>query len=454
MNHTLRLAILFLLAVSLAAQAPSVRELAQQAHGIALAISTLKETEPPTATTAAELATAQKNLTAFVQKCRDATGLTAEHYVAASSPFLHTEPAAAIAISEAGLRHFAQARFLWDHVGIGHVQVASAGKPDRKFVASLRAAEQAFRRALPCEPDTYHAHLGLYRTLELLGDADGALVQFEATVQDPQGAAALGTEWPRRASLLLRAGKAKDALRLLASDEAKADGDENTAAWLPILTLRATALTKDAAATTQAAMALVARDRSLRAAVHAADALAFVGKHDEALRLLAARPGAGPADDEERTWAKSAQALTAFWAAKDRSSKGPLRLALTKALGHRFEVMDGKQKPPAAVDLSSSPAAMAHLVAQAPTSAAKDWGNRILLALCLRAMPDHEPTPLEQQVMATSAATMPQLDDLPALQAAARFAVGDPEAGGALTGLFAIDLLSDGKPTGKPAGGK
>ncbi|HEU4419899.1 MAG TPA: hypothetical protein VFT55_13285, partial [Planctomycetota bacterium] len=264
--------------------------------------------------------------------------------------------------------------------------------------------------------------------------------------QHAEAGATINVTWLRRVGLLMRTDRAKEALAVLKSvtpeDDQKVD--------VQIMVLRATALAGDAAATLAAANALRSLESSPRTLVEAADALAYAGKTDEALKLLAQRPKRGKfASDEEREaqlYSQSAEAMEAFLTAADFSPGGPLRAALTKALDHHFVVMGagGKQD-----DLAGSPLMMTKLLGGSgmPEEPIKDWGNHLLFVLSMRAVPAHKPTPAEQQLVdMMKKDRWPTADDIPGRLLALRAAVGEPDHAGTLTALRAVEKLDPKTP--------
>ncbi|MBM4060800.1 MAG: hypothetical protein FJ265_06860 [Planctomycetes bacterium] len=400
-----------------------------------------------------DLKQAEQKLAEFAEGVAQTVGLTADHYVQASSPFLRLAPKTCLRIAESGLRRFPTSRFLCDHVGGARLVIAAGLRPGSAQVAELTAAEQAFRKALAQEPDTFHAHVGIMQVLSRLDRVPEALAELDLVAKDHDAELEVPDSWLLRAGLLMRCGRAAEAVPLLTGDGAT--GDLRPAAR--ILLLRAHALAGDAAAATALIAELQKEAPGTRTLVEAADALAFLGKKPEALQLLAQRPKAGEWKTEEeridQLLAASAAAMEAFWKATDFSPKGPLRAALTKALDHHFLVMDPAAKPqPKNTEVGAAPVLMARLLASAPASPQKDWGNRVLLALCLRAAPGYKPTPFEAKVVEmTKAMSTPTEADLPGVFLAMRHDVGDPDAAGVLTGLRALEKL-DPKPA--PKGGK
>lgn len=435
-------ALAFVLAITTTApaQAPTPLALAQQAHGLMKQIGELEDVEEPSDEQKAQLAQKQKDLAQFVAMCVKGDGFGEQHFVEASSPFIEARPEEGLAISEAGVAKFPESRFLLDHVGFAQSGMAFAMRASAAQLARLRAAEAAFRKALKCKPDTHHAHIGLYQVLDHLGECDEALRELDTTLKHPEGAASLNLTWLRRASLLIRSGKAKDATAVL--KEAAADDDDKMD--LQIMRLRAAAIAKDVAGIEAAAKELRAIADSPRTLVEIADALAFAGKKDDALKLLAKRPARSKFETEEERIAQqhlqSAEALELVLKTTDWGVKGPTRVALTKALGHTFTVVDSSAKPPK-LDLSSSPLAMASLLVNKPVTAPKDWGNRILLVLCLRAMAGYEPGKLEKVALGAQR-VQPDAEDVAALLVDARFAVGDTEQTGVLTGMRVLEQLA------------
>ncbi|MBL8726876.1 MAG: hypothetical protein JNM25_00505 [Planctomycetes bacterium] len=430
------------LSQNVAAQTPlSVEEVARTAQELAQRVVQMQEQADADENARADLNAAQAELHTFVRRLAEADGLTIDHYVQASAPLLDLLPEQCVVVCEAGLRHHPEARFLYDHLGFARLTLAAHQPVSAAQVALARQAEAAFRKALQCQPETFHSHLGLCQALDLLGNGEQALEQFELCLQDAEGRSVLADAWELRASLLLGGGKPKDALDLLSPMVSSAADP----ILLRILMLRARALLGDAAAVEKAAAALRDAEPSARTLIEAADALAYVGKTKQALALLAQRPPTGAWHDEDerinQLYAQTGAAMEAFWQAKDPNA-APFRATLTTALDHHILVMEagtkGKQ-----TDLASSPPLMAQMLATMPAEPIKDWGNHVLFVLCVRATPSHKPTPLEQQMAAVYAGKpQPTLDDVPARLVALRRAVGDPEAAGVLTGLRAAEKLA------------
>lgn len=437
------------------AQNPTARDLAERAHNLAKTLDELGGVDKPSATQKQQLAAAEQELAALVKEATESTAWTADHYVQASGPLLqeHAEPALAIAL--AGTKRFADSRPLWNHVGLARIQAAFDSRPGTAQVESLRAAEQALRKALTLQPETVQTHLGLYQALDHLGDVDGAAKELDTAMQDTSAKAEFPALWLHRASLLLRANKPKEAFAELAVADGKAEGMPLAPA---ILRVRARALAKDAAATDAAITALLEQENSPRTQLEAADALFYLGRKADAAKVLAKLPPIGKFESEEerkgQLCAQSGQALAAYWAAGDVSAKGGLRAALTKALGHHFLVMDPTAKPkPKESDLSSSPRAMANLVPQAmkagdDEAGIKNWANLPLLALCIQASVDYKPQGFEATLLGQIDKNPMKVDDVPALLLAARHAIGDPDASCALSGLHAMERIAP--PAKKP----
>jgi len=443
-------ALLAVLSLSLAPRAqdrpPSAEALGRSAHDLVQQLAHLDAVDEPNDAQKAEHAEALKALDELAARIEKLEGLTAEHYVRASSPLLEGHAALALRIAKAGLKHFPESRFLCDHAGMAHTQLAVEVPPGATQLTELKAAEQSFRKALPLQPDTVHAHLGLCQVLSLLDQCDEALQQLDIAGKLAEAGEPLPDTGLLRISLLLRSGRAKEALVLLRTPgSAGHDADD-----AQILTLRACALAGDAAAAQAAITKLSPGPGNLRLLVEAADVLGFLGKKPEALKLLAQRPPRGDFETEEQRIAQlllqTAAAQEVIWKANDFSPKGPLRAALTKALGHSYKTVDPSAKPPKETDLSGSPVLIAQMLANKPPSPQKDWANRVLQVLCVRASADHKPTPLETQVRdLTKGQRMPTADDVPALFLAMRRDVGDPDACAALSGLRAVEKLGGGK---------
>ncbi|HEX5051815.1 MAG TPA: hypothetical protein VFZ65_08595 [Planctomycetota bacterium] len=442
---TRSLATLCLLLTCLPAQEepPTVGELAQTAHQLVEQLSASAPTDGAGDEQKAARAAATKALEELVVRMETLTGLSVEHYVEVSSPMIFGCPQQCVRVAVAGLQHFPDSRFLWDHVGFARTQIAIEQPPCQARLAELQEAARAFRKALSNQPDTFHAHVGMFQVASLLGQVDDALVEFEAATKDEEGRQALPDAWLLRAGLLLRLGRAEDAAKLLGSDVVT---DELRGA-AQILLLRAHAIGGDAAAAQALIKKMRAADAGPRVLVEAADALAYLGKKTEALQLLAQRPKRGAFETEEervdQLLTQGAAAMEVFWKASDWSPKGPLRTALTAALEHRFLVMDTTAKPkPKETDLTASPALLAQLLGNAPESDEKAWADRTLLVLAIRSIRDHKSTPLEKQMLALQKdQRMPTSADEPAIFLAMRWDVGNPDACGVLTGLRAIEKL-------------
>lgn len=439
---------LIVLAFLPAQDAPPVADLAQRAHGLARQLEQLAQIDQPSDEQQAAGVEAHKALEALVAQIEAMEGLTVEHYVEAGSPLLEDHPAQALRITAAGLKRFPDARFLWDHAGFSHLQLAARSPACAPFVTELNAAEDAFRKALALLPDTAHAHLGLCQALSLLDRCGEALAQLDLAEPLARDDQPIPDAWRLRTGLLLRAGRARHALAVLKQqDQDRTD--------VRVLTLRALALAGDAAGVQAAATKLQESDPGPRSLLEAADALLQVGKKPDALKLLAARPRLTKWDSEEERTAmilsQSAAALEVVAKATDFTARGPLRAALTKALGHTFTVKDGSAKPPKDTDLSGSPAMMGQLLANMPASSEKDWANRVLQVLCIQALPGHQPTPLETMVRgATKDRRVPGPDDVPALLLTLRLGVGDADACGGLAGLRLAERLGGGKAPTPP----
>jgi tetratricopeptide (TPR) repeat protein len=415
---------------------PSVEDVARTAHELG---EQLQQLQGPRAD-AKQLAQATKAMEDFVTKLETLEGLSPEHFVEAGSPLLATFPAYSLRITQAGLNHFADSRFLFDHAGIAKMQVALTLPLCAQRMQDLASAEQTFRKALSLTPDTFHAHLGLMQTLCLLDRSDEALEQCEWLSKDSEVAAAVPQLWMLEAGALLQANKPKDALAKLAEKE----GEE-----AQILTLRAYALAGDASNAQKLIETMRKADPSARTLVQAIDALLYLGKKPEAAKLLALCPKAAEFSTEEerqdQLLSQCAAAMDVVSKATDWSPKSPLRAQLTKALDHHILVMDPAAKPkPKQVDLTVSPTLTAKMLANMPagTESAKDWANRTLQVLCIRGIRAYTATPLEKQIAAAMKdQRLPTEADVPAIYAEMRMDLGDPFACGSLMALRAIEKL-------------
>lgn len=401
-----------------------------------------------------EIAEASGKIDEFATAVAEATGFQAEHFVAASSPLLEVAPKACLAIAEHGVKAFPTSRFLWDHAGMARLKLAMGTRPRASRTAELQVTEQAFRKGIALQPDTFHAHLGLAQALRELGRPADALAELEVATKDDDGVRAAPTAWLLRAGLLMQCGKAKDAAAILS-------GDEVTDDLRPVarqLLLRAHALNGDAAAATALIAELRKDEPGMRSLIDAADALAFLGKKAEALQLLAQRTPLGEWKSEQerkdQLLSQNAAAMEAFWKATDVSAAGPLRAALLAALDHHIVIAGAGKPGEAPVDLASSPPLLADMLATMPSEPDKDWANDVLFVLCLRAPADPKPNPLAAKMQPALNRGKPTgAADVPAVLTALRTAVGDPGVPGALTGLRAVEKL-EAKPDEKPGAKK
>jgi hypothetical protein len=423
---------------------PGVQQMAQQAQELGKRLGGLQE---DASENKQQIASACKEIDAFVEPMLDKPGYSLDHYVQVSSPLLEVYPAAALKVSEAGLKQFPDSRFLHDHVGFAHAKLADDQKPGAVWLTHMRAAEQAFRKSLTLKPETFHAHLGLCQVLDCLGQQEEALRELELSVK---GAAEAQVPMPhlalRRGSLLLRANKPADALAALQSGTL----DEAAREAAQVLILRAHALAGDAAKVEAQAKAMAAKGDPQRVALEHADALLWLGKKAEALKLLAKKPPKEGEDERgQALLAQSCAALEQFANASDFGAGSPLRAALTKALGHSFKAAlpdkDGKLKE---TDLSPSPVMMAHLVQKAPAAPVKEWGNRVLMVLCLKAAPAWKAGP-EEALVTKSIGVPPGPDELPGVLLGMRYAVGDPHEACGLASVRAVEKLQDKPATPK-----
>lgn len=388
---------------------------------------------------AAQLAAVQQQIDQLVAEL-GGDGFAVEHYVEVGSALLQHAPQAALAVSELGLQRFADSRFLLDHAGFAHAAIADGMRPTAARLGQLQQAEASFRKALQLQPDTCHAHFGLYQVLDLLDQPKAALAELEAALQLPHDDKAMPFLWLRRASLLLRSNQPAQALAVLQSGEIDAT-DQRLAR---ILTLRAHALAGDSRQVQAQVETLLRLDASDHATMVAADALLWLGKRGEAVKLLGQRPASATGGDADELPQRQQvfAALQAIAAVKDPSTPS-LRVPLTRALGHEFMVFDhDKSGKPREVDLSSSPRAMAQLLQSATVGTVKEWANHLLLALCLQALPGYR-TPAQEAKLEAAMRVLPPADpsSLPALLVAMRTAVGDPELAGGLISLRAAQQL-------------
>jgi tetratricopeptide (TPR) repeat protein len=442
------------LVLPLAAQElPAVADLAKQVHELAQQLAEARDAGG--AEDRAKVKTLTQAIDALIAPllADEAKEATVEHYVEASSPLLEPYPLAAVRVAEAGLKHFPDARFLYDHIGFAKTRLAADEKPCAQQLADFRAAEQAFRKALTLQPDTFHAHLGLFQALDHLGRYDEALQQLDVAAKTA------GSEAPPllplwRGCLLLRARKPAEAMAALQAEalQAKVDADGELKRYVLVLLLRAAALGGDAAKVAAQTQALKAADDSPAATLEAADALLSIGKKADAMKLLANKPAAAKDGGDETETAQLAQSFAALEVvanATDFGAASPLRIPLGKALGHAFLTMlpdkSGKTKE---VDLSGSPVMMGSLLRSAPAAPPKEWGNRLLLALCIEAMPAHKPSAEETKV-AAAVKDVAKAEDLPAVLAAMNYAVGDPTEPCGLASLRCAEKLQGKPPAAK-----
>jgi thioredoxin-like negative regulator of GroEL len=353
-----------------------------------------------------------------------------------------------VRVAEAGLKRFADSRFLWDHVGFATSKIAFEEQPSAAQMGRARKAADAFRKALTLQPDTYHAHLGLYQALDRLGEPEEALQQLEVAAK---AATAAGEQLPLlpllRGIALLHANKPADAVTSLQSDALPSEFKPAA----QILTLRAYALAGDAAKVAAQIEALQKSDDSPRAALEGADALLWLGRKEDAMKLLAKKPAPAKEGDDEVEQAQLAQsfaALELFANATDFGAASPTRIPLGKALGHRFAAfLPDKSGKTREVDLSSSPVMMSSLLVSAPPEPMKDWANRLLQALCIEAMPAHKPSADESFLRAS---THPRgAEDLPAVLVAMRYALADPNEPCGLASRRAAEKLQGKPPAAK-----
>jgi len=445
----------FVLTFPLAAQdAMPVAQLADTAQRLKARLDRLDEIETPNDAEKERLAATTKELDDLAEWIERQQGFTEQHYVEAGSPFIQSHPQPALRITDAGLKLFATSRFLHDHRGFALTKIAMDLHPCAARMKALQDAEAAFRKALTCKPETWHAHVGLFQALEQLDKCDEALRELAIAEKDPAAKDGFRMPWQLRASVLMRAGKPKDAIKLLTTETIEA---ADTVDQL-VLLVRANALANDAAATQAAITKLRAADTTPRSLIESADALAYLGKKPDALKLLAQRPPIAKFTNEQervaQLWSQCGAAMEVFWNATDYSPSGPLRAALTKSLGHSFQLMEaGKQ-----VDLSGSPVLMCKLLEGAAKNAGreKEWGNHLLFVLCARAAPAHKPSAGAEQLaigIYGKDDPIPGLDDVPARLLAMRANLGDTETAGVLTGLRAIEKLN-AKPPAAPAPAK
>lgn len=439
------IAMLCLLAAPAAAQdLPSPEAMARSTQALVDELSRLQAIPQPGETDKKELAKANAQVAELVRSMQG-DGYSREHYVEVSSVLIQDQSQAAIDIAESGLRRYPDARFLYDHVGFAATSLALHQSPSAQQLVQLQAAEAAFKKALALEPDTEHTHIGLYQVLDHLDRPDEALGELAAALKFPEAQQQLNFLWLRRAGLLLRAGKVEDALAVLQSGEVPADD-------LPmqrIFVLRAYALSGDVAKAQQQIATMLAADETAAATAAAVDALLYLNKKADALKLLQQRPPHG--DDA----AQQKQSFAAFEAIAKNSdlAAASARAALTKALDHHFLVMDAdKRGKPRQLDFSNSPVMLAQLLAQALAEAGeetqKGWANHILLALCLRAQKGYKAPADEAKFAALLQNSMhfPDAEDLPAVLLALRLGISDPQAQGPLQALRTWEKLGDKKP--------
>lgn len=386
------------------------------------------------------LAEATKALEDFTKKLETLEGLSPDHFLQASSPLLAEFPAYALRITQAGLNHFADSRFLFDHAAMARWSLAVQIPPSEARMQALAETEQTYRKALSLTPDTFHAHLGLMQTLRLMGRTDEAEEQCEWLTKDADAMAAVPQFYVYEAGLLLQANKPKQAL-------AKLEGKEGED--VQIFSLRAYALAGDAGNAQRLIDTMRKADSSPQMLVQAIDALLYLGKKPEAAKLLALcpKPAAFSTEEEreEQLLSQSAAAMDVVSKATDWSPKSPLRAQLTKALDHHILVMDPSAKPkPKEVDLIVSPTLTAKMLANMPTHAEskKTWANLTLQVLCIRGIRAYTATPLEKQIAAAMKdQRLPTEADVPSIYAAMKMDLGDPFACGTLMSVRAIEKL-------------
>lgn len=229
-----------------------------------------------------------------------------------------------------------------------------------------------------------------------------------------------------------------------------------TKADLLILEVRALALSGEAAAAVDAIARLRAMESSSRTVLEAADALAHLGRKEDALKTLAEQAvvteSAKEPAWERELYGKAVAVMRALWTTDDFSPTGPLRAALTKALDYHVLVTDqGTQ-----IDLASSPIAICRLLGRSPPEAegVTYWADHVLLVLSVYAAASHHPTAAEQRVLAEWAGNgvaVPGIADVPGCLLSMRGLVAFSDGPATLTALRTVEKFEAMAKTLQPA---
>lgn len=441
------LAFVLFAATPLAAQGvPSLEELEKTVQRLRDQVR-FRALKQPTDEEAAALEQGEAELARFVETMTTLDGASERHYLLPIDAFLALYPSHALQLATAGLRRFPDSLQLLQASAIANFHVADQSFVNAARVHALQEAERTLRRMTALGCDSWTVHAGLARALDGLDRCEEALAELDAVALDPDGARD-GTHRPlQRVSLLMRAGRPKDALALL---RAAAPGDATTATIdRLVLGVRACALAGDLVAARAAITSLREADHSTRALVESAAALAHLGENADALQLLATRPAlAANADagSDDTRWSRMAAATEALLRADDVSPAGPLRMALTTALDlHCWMGSDETRH-----DFNTSPIVMAKMLGGMgmPEHPITVQGDHVLFVLCALAAPTHQPSGNERVLLDVFAqdGPIPDATDVPARLLAIRRNVGDPEIGGALTALRVIDKLTKSAP--------
>lgn len=408
----------------LSAQVPGVEAMVQEVRVLATRLQGLKSSNAEQRLQRTE---AVKAIDAFLEPLLAGHGWSLEHFVQVSSPLVEVYPEAVLRVVEVGLKRFPDARVLHDQTGLARLSMATRLKACAERLTALRAAEHSFRKALSVPPDSHTAHLGLSQVLDLSGRYGEALGQLDVAQRlavAAEQALPLLPLW--RGGLLLRAGKPAEALTVLNGEGI----NPALAAKVEVLVLRAHAMAGDLEQVESQAKSMAQKGDAARVALEHADALLWLGQRSEALALLAKKPVIEKGSEgapAQALLAQSYAALELVATVTEFDPRSPVRVLLTKALGHSYSrALPDKEGKVREVDLSASPVLISHLLHTSPVQPVKQWGNRLLLVLCLKASPAWKPSP-DEAVAVKAVSGLPSLKDLPAILLAMRFAVGDPE---------------------------
>ncbi|GEM_PF-6001851 len=344
-----------------------------------------------------------KKIEALVAALEDRSkAWTENHYLAVSKCLLDLGPPRLCArAAEAGLKRFPKSRFLLDNRGMAYLRIATETEDDDEFAEAADLAEESFLAARKLPPKTFHASFGLFQLYRLVGedeDAWKALSRLEGFREWKMGLRPffrfdIG-------QLLIGRDRFEEALRELEDPQVLEDHPLEGR----VLLARVRALLGKTGKALETSSEAVKRFPGEPSALAAhADLLAELGKRSEALKLLGKpRPEPeGEEDADSKDEKKSLSCLTLLLR-REKAPPEKLRKDLTRALGHRFLVIENDEKTgkPKQTDVISDPYFLLQLLEDRDDTPVA-WVESLLKFLAVKALPAYKESPREAKLRAT-----------------------------------------------------